>query len=192
MTASRDKVFAVVEPVVSAAGYDLEDLTVMAAGRRRLVKAVVDRDAGVDLDDAAAVSRAISATLDDTEVMGETPYVLEVTSPGVDRPLTLPRHWSRARSRLVKVDRVDGTQVLGRVVSAGDESAVLTLGPDDAATEVEVAYREVAKAVMQVEFNRPKGVPADGGIADDDDLADDDIADNDSADADITEATGRG
>src|SRR3954468_24237916 len=85
-----------VGPVVAGAGYDLEELVVTPAGRRSVVRVVVDRDEGVTLDDIADVSRAVSAALDDNDGdLGPTPYVLEVTSPGVDRPLTDPRHWRR-------------------------------------------------------------------------------------------------
>jgi ribosome maturation factor RimP len=91
------------EPVVRAAGLDLESVRVGGAGRRRLLRVVVDADGGVDLDAIALVSREASARLDDTGAMGEAPYTLEVSSPGVDRPLTQPRHWRRAMGRLVRV-----------------------------------------------------------------------------------------
>jgi ribosome maturation factor RimP len=91
------------EPVVRAAGLDLESVRVGSAGRRRLLRVVVDADGGVDLDNIALVSREASARLDDTGAMGEASYTLEVSSPGVDRPLTQPRHWRRAVGRLVRV-----------------------------------------------------------------------------------------
>ena len=86
---------------------DLESIRVTAAGRRRLLRVVVDSDHGVSLDDAAAVSRQLSAALDSVAVMGDFPYTLEVSSPGVDRPLTDPRHWRRAAGRLVQVTAAD-------------------------------------------------------------------------------------
>lgn len=93
-----------VRGAVEAVGYDLEDLTVARAGRRDVVRVVVDRDGGVDLDDIADVSRAVSQALDETDDgFGVEPYMLEVTSPGVDRPLTENRHWRRNIGRLVKV-----------------------------------------------------------------------------------------
>lgn len=154
MTASEDRVWAVVEPVVQDQGYDLEALSVMAAGRRRLVKIVIDSDLGVDLDDVARISSEVSRALDDADAMGETPYVLEVTSPGVDRPLTLERHWRRAASRLVKVTLTDGESITGRVASTNQTSA--TLVSDDDATSVDVAFADVEKAVVQIEFNRSR------------------------------------
>lgn len=154
MTASEDRVWAVVEPVVQDQGYDLEALSVMAAGRRRLVKIVIDSDLGVDLDDVARISSEVSRALDDADAMGETPYVLEVTSPGVDRPMTLERHWRRAASRLVKVTLTDGESVTGRVASTNETSA--TLVNDDDATSVDIAFADVEKAVVQIEFNRSR------------------------------------
>ena len=154
MTASEDRVWDVVEPVVQDQGYDLEALSVMAAGRRRLVKIVIDSDLGVDLDDVARISSEVSRALDDADAMGETPYVLEVTSPGVDRPLALERHWRRAASRLVKVTLIDGDSITGRVASTNETSA--TLVNDDDATSVNIAFADVEKAVVQIEFNRSR------------------------------------
>src|SRR5437868_3618110 len=99
---SRDHLMKLLGPVVGAEGLDLEDITIMKAGKRRLVRVIVDRDGGVTLNDVADVSRAVSETLDADSEMGESPYTLEVSSPGVDRPLTEPRHWRRAAKRLVK------------------------------------------------------------------------------------------
>src|SRR5215467_3213940 len=104
-----------IRPVVSAAGMDLESVRVTMAGRRRLLRVVVDSDRGVSLDDAADVSREVSAVLDASSVLGEVPYTLEVSSPGVDRPLTEPRHWRRARGRLVRVKVAGEGSVEGRL-----------------------------------------------------------------------------
>jgi ribosome maturation factor RimP len=98
----------VLEPVVQAAGLDLESVRVAAAGRRRLLRVVVDADGGPGLDDIANVSRSLSAELDNSGVMGEIAYTLEVSSPGVDRPLTAERHWRRAQGRLVRVPLAPG------------------------------------------------------------------------------------
>src|SRR5689334_14584452 len=118
-----------IEPVIGAAGYDLEELVVTPAGRRSVVRVVVDRDEGVSLDDVAEVSRAVSAVLDEKDGdLGRAPYVLEVTSPGVDRPLSEPRHWRRNLGRLVAVtvgaDR-DREEVTARIAEVGDEGVTL-------------------------------------------------------------------
>ena len=96
--ADTGRLSRVLEPVVSAAGLDLESVRVVAAGRRRLLRVVVDGDGSPGLDDIAELSRSLSAELDSSGVMGEMAYTLEVSSPGVDRPLTAERHWRRARA----------------------------------------------------------------------------------------------
>jgi ribosome maturation factor RimP len=143
---SRDTVRDALAPVVSAAGFDLEDVTVSAAGRRQVVRVVVDRDGGLDLDAVAEVSRVVSAVLDETEVTGSAAYTLEVTSPGVDRPLTEPRHWRRARGRLVRAGALTG-----RVVDADDQRVRFDV--DGEAREV--PYADLAPGLVQVEFSRP-------------------------------------
>ena len=132
MTAARVKVLAdLAAEVVSGFGCDLEDLVVKPTGKRRLVRVVVGNDEGLSLDLVAEISREFSRRLDVSEIFGETPYVLEVTSPGVDRPLTLPRHWSRAVGRLVEVTTLAGAKLVGRVdsVSAGEVILMITDAP---------------------------------------------------------------
>jgi ribosome maturation factor RimP len=132
-------------------GLDLEVVDLTPAGRRRVLKVAVDKDGGVTLDDVAEATKEVSRVLDDSDVMGEQPYTLEVTSPGIDRPLALPRHWRRNVGRLVKVSTHDGQTVTGRIVGQDDDAAVLDVDGD----ERPMAYSDVAKAHVQVEFNRP-------------------------------------
>ncbi|MGY1711834.1 ribosome maturation factor RimP [Geodermatophilus sp. SYSU D00758] len=180
-----------IEPVVTAAGYDLEELVVTPAGRRSVVRVVVDRDQGVTLDDVAEVSRVVSAALDENDGdLGRAPYVLEVTSPGVDRPLTEPRHWRRNTGRLVSVavgtDR--GTeQVTGRVEEVGDDGvtlAVETPGKPGAKrrppTRRHVSWQELGSGRVQVEFGRPASGDTTAGRAGPAGPADD--ADDDDGD----------
>ncbi|ACZ85099.1 ribosome maturation factor RimP [Streptosporangium roseum] len=155
---SRDRLIKLLEPVVGAEGLDLEDVTVTPAGKRRLLRVVVDRDGGVSLDDVAEVSLAVSATLDADDAMGATPYVLEVSSPGVDRPLTEPRHWRRAVKRLVKADLRDGTSVEGRIV-ATDETGVEL---DIAGAPRRIDYEDLTRGRVQVEFRRLDDAEDDG------------------------------
>jgi ribosome maturation factor RimP len=150
-TADRDRLVDTLRPAVEGAGLDLEDVEVTPAGRRRLVRVVVDKDGGVTLDDIADTTRLLSRRLDeDDDVMGEASYTLEVTSPGTDRPLTAVRHWRRNIGRLVKVTRQEGEPVTGRIVEAGDSSARI----DVDGTAHDVDYAEVRKARIEVEFNR--------------------------------------
>ncbi|GAB3377081.1 ribosome maturation factor RimP [Amycolatopsis echigonensis] len=141
----------IVAEAVTTAGFDLDSLEVQQAGRRQLVKVVVDSDDGVGLDEVAEVSRTVSAALDENEHVLASAYTLEVTSPGLDRPLTQRRHWRRARFRLVKITPVEGPAYLGRVGHAGEKSVrVLVDGRIK-----DVSYQSVAKAVVEVEFKQP-------------------------------------
>jgi ribosome maturation factor RimP len=141
----------VVAAAVGALGFDLEALDVHAAGRRKLVKVVVDAEHGVELDLLPEVSRAVSAALDERDEVLAGPYTLEVTSPGVDRPLTKPRHWRRAKLRLVKVRRPDGAEFTARVGRADDAGVEVLVDGELRRLE----YAQVAKAVVEVEFRQP-------------------------------------
>src|SRR6201995_3340783 len=123
--ADESQIRDVLGPVVVAAGMDLESVRVSAAGRRRVLRVVVDSEQGVSLDDAATISRQLSAALDSTPVMGDFPYTLEVSSPGVDRPLTDPRHWRRSVGRLVQVTAADAGPISGRILAADADGVTL-------------------------------------------------------------------
>jgi ribosome maturation factor RimP len=150
-------------------GLVVEDVAVTPAGKRRLVRIAVDQDLsrlGLDddsstvppltLDEVADATRAVSAALDEGDVMGASPYVLEVSSPGVDRPLTAPRHFRRNVGRLVQVERPAGGPVRGRLLSAGAEGVTVlteaTKGQPE--QEAQIPYAEIDRAQVQVEFAR--------------------------------------
>jgi ribosome maturation factor RimP len=155
----------VIGPVVETAGCDLEELVVTPAGRRSVVRVVVDRDAGVTLDDIAELSRAVSTALDahDGE-FGSAPYVLEVTSPGVDRPLTEQRHWRRNTGRLVTVGvgpTGSAEQLTARVVEVDDAGVTLAVeakgkpgAKKQPPTRRHVLWQELGAGRVQVEFGR--------------------------------------
>jgi ribosome maturation factor RimP len=149
------KLAGLIEPAVTAAGMDLEAVRMTVAGRRRLLRVVVDSDHGVSLDDAADVSREISAVLDAGNVLGDVPYTLEVSSPGVDRPLTEPRHWRRARGRLVRVKVTGEGAVEGRVLAADADGVTLGLAAGKSAdVERRFPYVDMGAGSVQVEFGR--------------------------------------
>ena len=138
-------------PIAARHDCDLEDVRIRQAGKRRLVRIVVDHaDGALTLDLVAAISRDLSRALDDSDVLGNSAYVLEVTSPGVERPLREPRHWQRAIGRIVRVTRHSGEPVEGRLVTASDTEVVL----DVDGTPTAIALADVARAVVQVEFTR--------------------------------------
>lgn len=148
----------IVEQVTAEADYDLEELVVRSAGRRRVVRVVIDADGGVTLDAAAQVSRSISERLDDTgdsDPAGSAPYTLEVTSPGIGRPLTLPRHFRRARTRLVALVTTDGRSITGHVAGTTDGAVQLVLSGRKGLTDVEVPFADIERAKVEVEFSPP-------------------------------------
>lgn len=149
-TTTAERIEAELVDPLAAQGLDVEHVEVTPAGKRRVLRVAVDKDGGVTLDDVAAATKEVSRVLDESDVMGEQPYTLEVTSRGVDRPLTLPRHWRRNRDRMVKVTLDDGSTLEGRIVDATDTAATL----DVAGTQREVGYPQVTKALVQIEFNR--------------------------------------
>jgi len=154
----------VIEPVLKAMEIDLEAIRLTSAGRRALLRIVVDADGGLSLDDIADVSREVSAKLDASDVMGAAPYTLEVTSPGIDRPLTQPRHWRRATGRLVAAAPLDGKgqdpqqinhdgeslTYKGRVVGADQDHVTLDI---DGARRT-FSFSELGPGRVQVEFGR--------------------------------------
>jgi ribosome maturation factor RimP len=165
LAAAKAKVRAVIEPVVEAAGYDLEEVGLSRAGRRYVVRVLVDADGGINLDGVAAVSRDISAALDAAEEGGGEvlpgEYQLEVGSPGVDRPLTLPRHWRRNITRLVAVN-----DLTGRVLDVDESGIVL----DVDGTPRALRFDELGPGKVQIEFKRMD--EADFGDEEEDDVDD--------------------
>ena len=149
--ARLEAVARLAEPVARAAGMDLESVDLTSAGRRRLLRIVVDAAGGVGVDDMAEVSHALSARLDSSGIMGDRPYTLEVTSPGVDRPLTQPRHWQRARGRIVRATLpASGDAVEGRIIAATGDGVVLDLD----GVQREFGFGELGPGKVQVEFRR--------------------------------------
>jgi len=146
----RDRLAGVLSDPLSAVGLDVEAVELTAAGKRSLLRVAVDKDGGVTMDDIAEATRQVSRTLDESDVMGERAYTLEVSSPGIDRPLTLPRHWRRNQDRLVKVTCLDGDAFTGRILGSDDSSATVNVEGQ----ERQVAFASVTKARVQIEFNR--------------------------------------
>jgi len=147
-----DSLETLVESTVTSLGLDLEALDLTPAGKKRLLRIAVDRDGGVGIDHIIEATRALNEVLDSSDVMGEQPYTLEVTSRGVDRPLTLPRHWRRNEGRLVRIRlAADDSSVDGRI-GAGDETGVEITGRGQATTRY--AYTDITSALVQTELNR--------------------------------------
>ncbi len=150
--AARERIEAELTGPLARLDMDVEAVELTPAGKRRVLRVAVDKDGGVTLDDVAEATKVVEEALDTSDVMGALPYTLEVTSRGVDRPLTLPRHWRRNADRLVKVHLVEGGEVTGRIGSSTEETVTLEVD----GTEHQVLLADVAKAAIQIEFNRKR------------------------------------
>jgi ribosome maturation factor RimP len=149
----RDRLVVLLTDPMSTLGLDLEHVELSKAGKRSVLKVAVDQDGGVTMDDIADATREVSRILDETDAMGAQPYTLEVSSRGVDKPLTLPRHWRRNVTRLVTVTPREGEPYDGRIVSSTDADATLTVD----GAEQTVAFADIKKARIQIEFTKWEG-----------------------------------
>ncbi|WP_326657551.1 ribosome maturation factor RimP [Streptomyces sp. NBC_00385] len=155
-TTQSERLRGLVEPLVSAEQLDLEEIEVSRAGRRRVLRIIVDSEEGVELDACADLSRAISARLDETDAMGEDEYVLEVSSPGADRPLTEHRHYVRATGRLARLTLNEGGELVARILAVDEEGLDLEVPgvKGRKPTSRRIAFDEIARARVELEFNR--------------------------------------
>jgi ribosome maturation factor RimP len=167
-TTQSERLRGLLEPLVAARDLDLEEIDVTPAGKRRVLRIVVDSDEGVQLDACAELSRAVSEELDESDVMGGAPYVLEVTSPGADRPLTEPRHYRRATGRLIKARLTEGGELVARIIAVDDEGLDLEVPgvKGRKPTPRRIAFGDIAKARVEIEFNR-KAAEKSAAAADD-------------------------
>jgi len=152
--ALKDQISELVTPAVSDLGFYLEDVHVATPGSHRIVTCIVDGDASLNLDQVTSVSRVISELLDEAVFMGETPFTLEVTSPGVDRPLTQPRHFAKNVDRLLKIIKLDGSEITGRILSNSDHDVTLTVAVKKETLEQTISLADIKRAVVEIEFNR--------------------------------------
>jgi ribosome maturation factor RimP len=155
--ALTDQITELIEPAVSAQGFFLEEVQLVSPGKHRIVTCIVDGEVALNLDQVTSVSRAISELLDESPIMGDTPFTLEVTSPGIDRPLTKPRHFAKNQDRLLKVTKSDGEVVTGRILSNTDNAVTLTVEVKKETVEVVITYADIKRAVVEIEFNRKDG-----------------------------------
>lgn len=157
-TTQSERLRGLLEPLVGSAGLDLEEIDVTPAGKRRVLRVVVDSDEGVELDACAELSRRLSEKLDETDAMGDVPYVLEVSSPGAERPLSEPRHFRRALGRLMKAQLAEaagGGELVARIMSVDEEGVDLEIPgvKGRKPTARRLAFGDIAKARVEIEFN---------------------------------------
>lgn len=162
---SKERVVELLADLVRDRGYDLEDVNVVAAGKHSAVRIMVDRDEGIDLDALPELSREISDVFDAVSDFGEAPYTLEVTTPGIDRPLTEARHWRRARGRKVRIELAEG-KVDGRVGLLDGDAVTVVIKEKGVLSTRSIVLTDVVKAVVQVEFSKPTAEEMDlaGGV----------------------------
>jgi len=152
--AITDQIAQLVTPAVQAQGFFLEEVLLVSPGKHRIVTCIVDGQSSLNMDQVTAVSRAISELLDEAAFMGEAPFTLEVTSPGVDRPLTKPRHFAKNVDRLLKVVRTDGEVITGRISGNTETELTLTVTEKKEVKEVVIALADIKRATVEIEFNR--------------------------------------
>ena len=140
----KEDISAAITPALEALGFYLEDVTIISAGRRSMLTVIVDGDTHLSLDQVTSATKAIGEIVESVQSLGETPFTLEVTSPGLDRPLTKVRHWQKNINRLVKVVLLDGTEIKGRIKDVNEVSATVD--------EKNINYSDIKRATLEIEF----------------------------------------
>ena len=142
----KEEISAVITPALTSLGFYLEDLNITSVGKRSLLTVIVDADRHLSLDEVTVATKAISEIVENIPALGSTPFTLEVTSPGIDRPLTKPRHWRKNINRLVKIVLLDGSQITGRIKQAGESAATID--------EIVINYLDIKRANLEIEFKQ--------------------------------------
>ena len=152
--ALKDQISDLITPALTSAEYFLEDINIVTPGKHRIVTIIVDGEKALNLDQVTVATKLISELLDEASFMGETPFTLEVTSPGIDRPLTLPRHFAKNYDRLLKVTKNDGEVVTGRITANTENDVTLTVAVKKELVEHVISLTDIKRAVVEIEFNR--------------------------------------
>ncbi len=152
--AIKDQIAELVTPALAASNYYLEDVHIVSPGNHRIVTVIVDGDSALNLDQVTDASKIVSALVDEAAFMGETPFTLEVTSPGIDRPLTLPRHFAKNVTRLLKVTLTNGEVLTGRILSNTDSDLTLEVTIKKEVKQEIISFADIKRAVVEIEFNR--------------------------------------
>lgn len=155
--ALKDQISDFITPALLEAGYFLEDVNLVNPGQHRIVTVIVDGESALNLDQVTVASKMVSELLDNAPFLGETPFTLEVTSPGIDRPLTLARHYAKNVDRLLKITMVDGSVITGRILSNTDTNVTVSVTEKKEVNEVTVAFTDIKRATVEIEFNRKDG-----------------------------------
>ena len=142
----KEEISAVITPALKSLGFYLEDITITSAGKRSMLTVIVDGDTHLSLDQVTVATKAIGELVEGIQSLGDSPFTLEVTSPGIDRPLTKPRHWRKNIDRLIKVILLDGTEVKGRIKDASELSATVD--------QQVILFTDIKRATLEIEFKQ--------------------------------------
>ena len=143
---NKEQVLAVITPAIESLGFYIEDITITSAGKRSMLTIIVDGDTHLSLDQVTVATKAISEIVENLPTLGNNPFTLEVTSPGLDRPLTKPRHWRKNQDRLIKIVLTDGKEVNGRIKDSTESSATVD--------EQVINFADIKRATLEVEFKK--------------------------------------
>ena len=140
----NEDISAAIRPIIEASGNYLEELTITSAGKVKILTVIVDSDSHLNLDQITAVTKEISEVIETLEELGDSAFTLEVTSPGIDRPLTKPRHWRKNFDRLVKITMTSGNDIQGRIGEATETNVLVG--------DQKVSFEDIKRAVLEIEF----------------------------------------
>jgi ribosome maturation factor RimP len=143
---NKEQVAAVITPAIEALGFYVEDISITSAGRRSMLTVIVDGDTHLSLDQVTVATKAISEIVENLPTLGNNPFTLEVTSPGLDRPLTKPRHWRKNKDRLIKIVLNDGKEITGRIKDSTDDQVIVD--------EQKIAFVDIKRATLEIEFKQ--------------------------------------
>ena len=143
---NKEQVLAVITPAIESLGFYIEDITITSAGKRSMLTVIVDGDTHLSLDQVTVATKAISEIVENLPTLGNNPFTLEVTSPGLDRPLTKPRHWRKNQDRLIKIVLTDGKEISGRIKDSTESSVTVD--------EKVINFADIKRATLEVEFKK--------------------------------------
>ena len=143
---NKEQVAVVITPAIESLGFYVEDISITSAGRRSMLTVIVDGDTHLSLDQVTVATKAISEIVENLPTLGNNPFTLEVTSPGLDRPLTKPRHWRKNKDRLIKIVLNDGKEITGRIKDSTDDQVIVD--------EQKVAFVDIKRATLEIEFKQ--------------------------------------
>lgn len=143
---NKEQVAAAITPAIESLGFYLEDINITSAGKRSMLTVIVDGDSHLSLDQVTIATKAISEIVENLPTLGNNPFTLEVTSPGLDRPLTKPRHWRKNQDRLIKIVLNDGKEIKGRIKDSTENSVTVD--------EQIINFADIKRATLEIEFKK--------------------------------------